>query len=447
MARVYVDPDVVKPPFGDAMPGLPMEAIKPRLNDVRTQRLIPFLGAGASLPLSKEQKWPAPPVKPTEDQLAAISKDFSISTPNGKRFVEIALQFAQLVDQAPAAASARQGGCQSAPSSWELATELAAELKLEPYKKLGKSLERLLDEQPRRGDYVNIVKLVSRVMSLHTSIPQLLAVASFANRDELKGFLANTFAQVNDRMLLHDKIAEKAKEFVKRRNENEIEDKTDYIIITTNYDQLIEQALEKKEVPSCVMTVDRKTSKVLVDIPTTTKAFLGLSDDSQFEELKKQYRVDASRAVEGLSEFDLSNVADKFILPYKTHSLAMVYKLHGSLEIDRRLDLDNIVISDHDYVNFMQANGDDNHLIPNYVGSRMAGARLLFLGYSFSDWNVRGVYRQILNRRMKKESSKRDKDERDYVVTRTWEDTDKMLFSDWDISVLVTLLNNFAQQL
>jgi hypothetical protein len=201
------------------------------------------------------------------------------------------------------------------------------------------------------------------------------------------------------------------------------------------------------------MTVDRQTSKVLVEFSQKTPQFLGLGE-SQFREVKRQYQVDASREVddaEAFTELDLCNVAGKFKLPYKTHSLAMVYKLHGSLEIDFRLARDNIVISDHDYVNFMQTNGDSNNLIPNYVASRMAEGRLLFLGYSFSDWNVRGVYRQLLMNRWKRFFERKGdssaKQDQDYVVTRTWDDTDNTLFSDWDISVLVTTLNNFAQQM
>jgi hypothetical protein len=459
MLRVYYDPSIPTVP-AEAIPGLPLDPIKTRLNDVRKQRLIPFLGAGASLVHSDGERWSTPAVRPTPDQLEAICKDFQISHAHAKRFVEIALQLAQIIDQAPETATTRRNNGQSAPSSWELASALALDLKINPYKKIGDSLGYLLDEQPRREDYVNLVELVARIMSLHQSIPQLLTVASYAGRQKLRAFLTDMFTPVKDRLLLHEKVAAKAKQFVEARNHGSSAtgDKTDYLIITTNYDTLIEEALEAAGVPSCVVTVDMPTSKVLVRIRDTTRTFLGL-DETEFKNLKRQYIVDSTREVDGeeamgIEEFDLYNVVTAFKLPHKTRSLAMLYKLHGSLEIDNRLDRDNIVISDHDYVDFMQRNGESNRLIPSYVATRMAEGRLLFLGYSFSDWNVRGIYRQLLYNRLKNafgrgdpESRERDPQARDYVVTRSWEKTDNMLFADWDISVLVTMLDTFAAAL
>ena len=57
----------------------------------------------------------------------------------------------------------------------------------------------------------------------------------------------------------------------------------------------------------------------------------------------------------------------------------MVYKIHGCPLMDNRGSFDNIVISDQDYVRFIQDNGQRNCLVPVYVQNVM-GPAALFLG-------------------------------------------------------------------
>ncbi len=129
----------------------------------------------------------------------------------------------------------------------------------------------------------------------------------------------------------------------------------------------------------------------------------------------------------------------------------MVYKIHGCPLMDNRGSFDNIVISDQDYVRFIQDNGQRNCLVPAYVQNVMGPAALFFLGYSFSDWNVRSLYRNFLKDRHRIQSEKQiDPDEttdRDYIVLRSYEPGDDHFFRQWDVSVLVTDLEQLAAAL
>jgi hypothetical protein len=132
----------------------------------------------------------------------------------------------------------------------------------------------------------------------------------------------------------------------------------------------------------------------------------------------------------------------------------MVYKIHGSLEkgVLAARDADGLVISDHDYVEFIQHNGPGNDLIPAYINARLSESRLLFLGYSFSDWNVRGLYRYFLRHRRSKsaipspEERGRDR-ERDFIVMKSFGKTDELFFEQWDVSVIIADLEKFARGL
>jgi SIR2-like domain len=492
MARVYYDPDsslsVRRWLPGSAVSGLPIEEIKLRLKDVQRQRLVPFLGAGASLSSrDKNIKADKPSiVRPDSAKLQQICDDFNLQDPIQRLFINAALQVAQLL-RSP---NSDNTDLTEAPSSWELAKLLANDLHVEPFLAIGEALMSLVEKREgdpenivtdvRARDYIEIVKRCARLLGLQTSVPQLLAIASFHNsRDDMIGLLSNRFQNVSVTNSLHSLLAECAHDFVATRNNAiaDVDDKKDFVIITTNYDCLIEKALDSAEVPACVVTVTADpTLRVVINFSPNSQRYLGLSTES-FNALKKKYTEDerltqsqvTSAPAIGNAVSPPANLVTlapiqnakplaldapkmfapkKFQLANKTHSLAMVYKIHGSLE--QRLlapsSTDGMVISDHDYVEFIQRNGFGNDLIPAYIFSRLMESRLLFLGYSFADWNVRGLYRYFLRNRQlfKGAVDTPAAGERDFIIMRSFHDTDRLFFQNWDVSVLVVDLNRFA---
>jgi hypothetical protein len=472
MAKLYFD-ERNRQPYPGGIRKLPLKPIREKLYDSQKQRLIPFLGAGASLK-AKPSPTVAPPAKqPTAAALDQICNECNLTDPASRRFVEVAIQFAQLIAQRQATIDSEDR--QYAPSSWELARRLAEMLVLEPLRPAGDTLKSLLREPYDRGDYVDIIKNVADVMGLSRSVPQLLTVASYFNEGQNRGLmceeLLQRFENVSEVTDIQRRIVDVAKTFVDAQNNNSASDKRDYLVITTNYDPLLEVCLAQQNVPTCVMTVDMRSKAVLAYVAPHTKSALGLSE-AEFDELRQLYEQDdggalpPSRPLEAtavagpgrsLPVSPRRRVAGSFTLGNKSHSLVLVYKIHGCPIIDQRQPqstpqrADNIVISDQDYVRFIQENGSKNSLIPAYVSSRMLESAFLFLGYSFSDWNVRSLYQNFVRSRYKDDQEKqRDPDEtmdRDYIVMRSYDSSDDYFLRQWNVSVLVTDLDTLAENL
>jgi hypothetical protein len=117
------------------------------------------------------------------------------------------------------------------------------------------------------------------------------------------------------------------------------------IIVTTNYDRLTEIALRQREKDPTVFVYDPNS-----DNPTRDVA------------------------------------AD----PDDMHPL--LFKMHGDLE-----QKDSIVITDEDYIAFVQrmADKDTTYPIPFSIRFRMKQWRTLFVGYSLRDYNLRLLFRTL----------------------------------------------------
>ncbi len=428
---------------------LPIPAFREKLDSSQQQFLIPFLGAGASLLGDAAKAAPEIKHQPTAQEIDDICAKFEISENTSKLFVAVALQLAQLTD--PLVRRKEQTADRmplpiGAPSSWELASLLTRKLQeltkpdgyvYEPFERYADQLLELLPQDPtqdaaqRKANHLRLVRVVAELLNLHRSIPELLTIASYfapPRRDTLRFELRQRFEGVTTATKIQKCLTEKASRFVATQNKRNVADKPDYLVITTNYDCLMEQQLDAAHVPACVVTVgfDRRIAMEFGN----AQEYLGLASDKFEESVKKKYMPNTV-------------VTSKEFAPAKKqHSLAMVYKIHGCPKMDATRDSDNIVIADRDYVRFMQTSGSNGDLIPVYIRNRIRDSRLLFLGYSFSDWNVRGLYEQFLEGRTRASS------DRDYVVTRSYGKTDDLFFKKWnDLSVFITDLDSFADKI
>jgi hypothetical protein len=70
----------------------------------------------------------------------------------------------------------------------------------------------------------------------------------------------------------------------------------------------------------------------------------------------------------------------------------LVFKMHGDLE-----QRDSIVITDEDYITFVQRMSDKDpfHPVPQTVRYRMQRWPILFVGYSLGDYNLRLIFRTL----------------------------------------------------
>jgi SIR2-like domain len=250
------------------------------------------------------------------------------------------------------------------PFGAELADELARDSSYYSLAEAGQdvALKELLDAATRVTPSVDREKLRTAfepVICKHVGMPSLSLIASFfvhvqSTRRDLDQQLRETFNVETKPGTLQTTLAKIPK--IK-------------LYVTTNYDDLIERALAEVDPP--------RYPHVLVD---------------RLDKGLWIYKQDA--APESVDPTDLD---DRLGDPRTGEPTApIVFKSHGS--IDRKSCLnDTYLITEEDYVDFLgRAQGD---YIPAYIRRLMAGKKLLFLGYSLEDWNVRVILSKLLNSR------------------------------------------------
>jgi hypothetical protein len=138
------------------------------------------------------------------------------------------------------------------------------------------------------------------------------------------------------------------------------------LVVTTNYDDLVEQALAEE----------------------------GLEHDVVWYEAK-QHAEARGRFVHRAPGGQPKPIArpNKYTgLPEKLEH-PVVLKLHGCLDRETA-GHDSFVITEDSYIDYLSL-GDVGSLIPIALSQRLTGNSLLFLGYSLSDWNLRVVLNRI----------------------------------------------------
>ena len=135
-----------------------------------------------------------------------------------------------------------------------------------------------------------------------------------------------------------------------------------------------------------------------------------------------------------LEDFNEPQYPRNFQLRKGKHVLPIVYKMHGSLAPDLKDTEDGLVITDGDYVDFISASSD---IVPSSIVFLMAGRRVLFLGYSFSDWNVRSIYETVMH--------KDGQEQQDYAVTMGLSKFEETYFRKRNIIVVLEGLREFVQ--
>jgi hypothetical protein len=108
-----------------------------------------------------------------------------------------------------------------------------------------------------------------------------------------------------------------------------------------------------------------------------------LLDDALFEFKKKPYRIVYNPK---------SNLPTNDIVKDPTDQQPLLFKMHGDLN-----QRESIVITDEDYITFVQRMSDKDalHPVPQTVRYRMQRWPILFVGYSLRDYNLRLIFRTL----------------------------------------------------
>jgi hypothetical protein len=139
------------------------------------------------------------------------------------------------------------------------------------------------------------------------------------------------------------------------------------LVVTTNYDDLVERALTEE----------------------------GLEFDVVWYEAKKKREEARGHFVHrapGKTPAPILKANSYRDLPIELERPA-VLKLHGCLVRESATD-DSYVITEDSYINYLSC-GDVGRLLPIALSQRLATNSLLFLGYSLGDWNLRVVLNGI----------------------------------------------------
>jgi hypothetical protein len=156
------------------------------------------------------------------------------------------------------------------------------------------------------------------------------------------------------------------------------------LIVTTNYDLLVERFLEQKGLPYLAICHIMKGSKFAGRLLCYRSLSSQLGPDS----------IHTVKQVESLiAEFNqpplpgaTSPILEKPVLVYKMHGTA--WMMAGSNQT-----FDSIVLTENDYVDFFAQ--DVLSRIPAPILESLRTRRFLFLGYALEDWNFRVLLKRL----------------------------------------------------
>ena len=165
--------------------------------------------------------------------------------------------------------------------------------------------------------------------------------------------VAQFVAVTEDSMTTKEEICKKIKELLKGVTNEYFETPDELygvladlplpVYLTTNYDDLLERALESRG------------KEPIQEICRWNKRLM---------ELKTM-----------LSDFD------------PTPERPLVFHLHGSCEVP-----ESLVLTEDDYLDFLAAISEVQKMIPPRIQDAFAGTSLLFLGYSIADWDLKVIF-------------------------------------------------------
>lgn len=399
-----------------------------QLDDNGIQRIVPFLGAGVSI--SSRQRNPPQPLENLNDlNIEPLIQQFE---GRARVFMEMAVLIAFLMqswEQQETSGHQAQG------------FELIQELKLRDYPPSSGELAKLFSELANYTTFTDIVRRLRGKFPDHPfgasekqqveALKVLASVTGIANPPDVLTSITSYFESVGDRDSLwnnlrsvisfknkptptHEMLAAAAQHHLSQRRA------LDYLIITTNYDCLMEKALDDLNVPYAVLLTRTSDQRVVVRFSEK------IADAEWLEELNK-----------GTSG---GNFANGFVLQKSgdLRNLVVIYKIHGCLNQKLKREDDGVIISDNDYVNYIKQMGKSS-TIPSYVNTLMNNKPFLFLGYSLNDWNIRSIFETMREKRSPFGGIQ------DVSVMYELGEFEEVFFQRNDILIFKTDLNSFVE--
>jgi phosphoglycolate phosphatase-like HAD superfamily hydrolase len=295
------------------------------------------------------------------------------------------------------------------PSAAALSRQLAEESRFPPFRRTRSDLAT-----------INEVDEVRRHVQAELACKNLPLVSSWVShvrgdwqrvQDKLRSKLTDPVIVPN---ALHELIARRAA--------------TSHLaIVTTNYDDLMERALDAAGVVHdlCVVAIDRDEAKPKASDPATSGTLMFRAAG--------EAALRPRRADEELFQIDAADGRVRL-------TRSVVVKIHG--HIDRaKPENDTFVITEEHYVAFLSRMLSGAGLIPGDLVTLMRRNALLFLGYGLRDWNFRVLLEAIGKLQGK------DKKRRSYGISLDIEAGEKELWQNRNVTVFNADLGAFVERL
>jgi len=157
------------------------------------------------------------------------------------------------------------------------------------------------------------------------------------------------------------------------------------LIVTTNYDVLVEVVLERKGLPYLAICHVMKGSKFAGRLLCYRSLGAPLTPES----------IHTVKQVENL----ITDIVQPPNLIGTTASTAnkpiLLYKMHGTawMKDDTDQTIDSLILTENDYVDFFAQ--DILSRIPATILELLRTRRFLFMGYSLEDWNFRVLLKKL----------------------------------------------------
>ena len=134
------------------------------------------------------------------------------------------------------------------------------------------------------------------------------------------------------------------------------------LVLTTNYDGVLEQAF---------LEADEPLDVVVYEATKNERRFVHLRPDGERVEIDEPARY---------RDFALEE-------------RSVLLKIHGAVDSEEH-DRDTFVVTEDHYIDYL-AGESVRGLVPAYLMRRIRESDMLFLGYAMRDWNLRVILRQI----------------------------------------------------
>ncbi len=258
------------------------------------------------------------------------------------------------------------------------------------------------EQAQKSGPELPTGRKLALTLAEKTALPggELLALAEVAqyfelvmSRDDLNEELHGVFAKDYPLPPLHRYLADV---------------ETTLLIVTTNYDDLMERAFRDGGRPFdlVIHTTDRDLGDRLLWWP------YGAADPEE--------------VVSNKLAIDLSTVS-------------VIYKMHGA--VDRRdPGRDQYVITENDYVEFLTRDARQR-AIPSVFAEPFQKRHFLFLGYSLSDWNLRVVLNRAVKQLGKEHKNK------SWAIRTQVTPLEKRLWQERGVETYDMSIDQFVEQL